>query len=53
MEKRDPEFKDNMQENAPSVWPWWKPVDTRPPVTVEELTRRLEGRDTEPGKAKL
>lgn len=53
MEKRDPEFKDNMQENAPSVWPWCKPVDTNPPVTVEGLTRRLEERGAEPGKAKL
>lgn len=53
MEKRNPEFKDNMEENAPSVWPWWKPVDTKPPATIEELTQKLEKTETEPGKPKL
>ncbi|KAF7943648.1 uncharacterized protein EAE97_005719 [Botrytis byssoidea] len=53
MEKRNPEFKDNMQENAPSVWPWWKPVDTKPPATIEELTQKLKKTEMEPAKPKL
>ncbi|APA09431.1 hypothetical protein SS1G_12235 [Sclerotinia sclerotiorum 1980 UF-70] len=53
MEKRDPKFKDNMQENSPSVWPWWKPIDTKTPSTTEELTRRLMEKEPEAGKAKL
>ncbi|KAB8304280.1 hypothetical protein EYC80_003692 [Monilinia laxa] len=53
IEKRDPEFKDNMQENAPSVWPWWKPVDTDPPPTAEELMQRLKGKVSGVGKAKI
>ncbi|KAJ8066021.1 hypothetical protein OCU04_005115 [Sclerotinia nivalis] len=53
MEKRDPEFKDNMRGNSPSVWPWWKPIDTKPPSTIEELTRRLKEKEVELEKAKL
>ncbi|KAF7863952.1 hypothetical protein EAF04_006917 [Stromatinia cepivora] len=53
IEKRDPEFKDNMRENSPSVWPWWKPIDTKPPSTTEELTQRLKEREVGLGKAKL
>lgn len=53
MEKRNPDFKDNMQENAPGVWPWWKPVDTKPPTTIEELTQKLKTTETELGKPKL
>ncbi|ESZ98079.1 enoyl-CoA hydratase/isomerase family protein [Sclerotinia borealis F-4128] len=53
MDKRDPEFKGNMQDNAPSVWPWWKPIDTKPPFTTEELTQRLKIIGVESGKAKL
>ncbi|KAA8574901.1 hypothetical protein EYC84_004139 [Monilinia fructicola] len=53
VEKRDPEFKDNMQESAPSVWPWWKPVDTDPPPTAEELTQRLKKKPSEVVTAKL
>ncbi|PQE22095.1 enoyl- hydratase isomerase protein [Rutstroemia sp. NJR-2017a BVV2] len=49
LEKRDPEFKANMLENAPSAWPWWKQVDTKPPMTVEEAMKRVEDR----AKAKL
>ncbi|KAI9729271.1 MAG: hypothetical protein M1834_006941 [Cirrosporium novae-zelandiae] len=30
-EKRKPEFKGNMEEDAPAVFPWWDPVDTRAP----------------------
>ncbi|RAL59946.1 hypothetical protein DID88_000572 [Monilinia fructigena] len=54
IEKRDPEFKGNMQENAQSVWPWWKPADTDPPPTAEELMQRFEEKKmSEVGKAKL
>ncbi|PQE33335.1 enoyl- hydratase isomerase protein [Rutstroemia sp. NJR-2017a WRK4] len=49
LEKRNPEFKANMLENAPSAWPWWKQVDTKPPMTVEEAVKRVEDR----AKAKL
>ncbi|KAF7888179.1 uncharacterized protein EAF02_002720 [Botrytis sinoallii] len=51
--KRNPEFRDNMQENAPSVWPWWKPVDTKPPATIEELAQKLKKTEMEPSKPKL
>jgi len=41
LQKRPASFKANMQENAPSAWPWWDKLDTRPPVTVEELKAKL------------
>ena len=41
--KREPDFKGTMEDNAPSVWPWWEPVDVKVPETVEMLR----------GKAKL
>lgn len=42
LQKREANFKGNMVDNAPSVWPWWTPVDTKAsePVSV-------------PGKSKL
>ncbi|KAH8679858.1 enoyl-CoA hydratase/isomerase-like protein [Tricladium varicosporioides] len=42
LKKRAPEFKGNMQENAPAAWPWWEPIDTRPPVTVEEVRSKAK-----------
>ncbi|KAG9235439.1 enoyl-CoA hydratase/isomeras-like protein [Amylocarpus encephaloides] len=30
LEKREPVFKGTMERDAPSVWPWWEPVDVRP-----------------------
>ncbi|KAF4635023.1 hypothetical protein G7Y89_g3090 [Cudoniella acicularis] len=41
LEKREPVFKGNMQENAPAVWPWWEPIDTKPPVTPAEVKSKL------------
>jgi hypothetical protein len=38
-----------MLENAPSAWPWWKQVDIKPPMTVEEAMKWVEDR----AKAKL
>lgn len=31
LEKRAPDFKATMEEDAPGVYPWWKPVDVRHP----------------------
>ena len=42
LEKREPLFRGNMEDNAPSVWPWWENVDVKVPETVEVL--RGEGR---------
>jgi hypothetical protein len=39
LQKRPADFKGNMVDNAPSVWPWWDPWDTKPPVTVEDLVK--------------
>lgn len=41
LEKRAPDFKGNMVDNAPSVWPWWEPVDTKVPGSVESLKSKL------------
>jgi enoyl-CoA hydratase/carnithine racemase len=41
LQKRSPEFKGNMMDNAPSVWPWWEPVDTKVPESVESLKSKL------------
>ncbi|KAI8684800.1 hypothetical protein NCS57_00147100 [Fusarium keratoplasticum] len=29
LEKRKPNFTGNMEDNAPTAWPWWSPVDVR------------------------
>jgi len=42
LEKRDPQFRGTMAENAPAAWPWWDPIDTIPPVTVEEVVQKLK-----------
>ena len=42
LEKRSPEFKGNMQDNAPSVWPWWRPVDTKVPETVGDVKAKAK-----------
>jgi enoyl-CoA hydratase/carnithine racemase len=41
LEKRRPDFKGNMVENAPGVWPWWDPVDTKVPGCIESLKSKL------------
>jgi enoyl-CoA hydratase/carnithine racemase len=41
LQKRAPRFEGNMVDNAPSVWPWWEPVDTKAPAGVESLKSRL------------
>jgi enoyl-CoA hydratase/carnithine racemase len=41
LQKRQAAFKGNMADNAPAVWPWWDPIDTAPPVTVEDLKAKL------------
>jgi enoyl-CoA hydratase/carnithine racemase len=35
LQKRDPVFKDNVQDNGPSAWPWWEPVDTESPEAAD------------------
>lgn len=37
LEKRKPDFKGTMERDAPSVWPWWEPIDTKAPETIESL----------------
>jgi len=44
LEKRDPDFKGNMIDNAPSAYPWWEPVETRAPVTVEEAMKAVKAK---------
>lgn len=41
LEKREPKFKGNMSDNAPSVWPWWEPIETRAPEEVENVKPKL------------
>jgi enoyl-CoA hydratase/carnithine racemase len=41
LQKRAPDFKGNMVDNAPAVWPWWEPVDTKVPESVESLKSKL------------
>ena len=48
MEKRKPEFKGTMEEDAPSVYPWWWPVDVSTPAARKKFVD--EGAK---GKAKL
>ena len=39
LQKRAPRFEGNMLDNAPSVWPWWEPVDTKAPSGVVESAK--------------
>jgi enoyl-CoA hydratase/carnithine racemase len=41
LEKRNPEFGGNMQENAPAAWPWWDRIDTKAPETIEDVKAKL------------
>ncbi|TVY56973.1 2,3-dehydroadipyl-CoA hydratase [Lachnellula cervina] len=41
LQKRDPEFKGNMLENAPTVWPWWEPIDIKAPVSAANVKPKL------------
>ena len=41
LQKRAPEFKGSMVDNAPAVWPWWDPVDTKVPESIETLKSKL------------
>ncbi|PTB68206.1 ClpP/crotonase [Trichoderma citrinoviride] len=31
LQKRQPEFRDTIEDDAPPGYPWWTPVDVRPP----------------------
>jgi enoyl-CoA hydratase/carnithine racemase len=42
LEKRRPEFKGTMERDAPSVWPWWEPVDIKPPETIGSLKEKAK-----------
>ena len=37
-EKRSPEFKGTMLEDAPAAWPWWTPIDTQSPTAKTRAT---------------
>lgn len=39
LQKRPADFRGNMIENAPAVWPWWDPIDTKAPQTVEDIVK--------------
>ncbi|KAG0651476.1 AF-toxin biosynthesis 3-1 [Hyphodiscus hymeniophilus] len=41
LEKREPEFKGDMVDDAPTAWPWWEPIDTKAPETVDSLKSKL------------
>jgi enoyl-CoA hydratase/carnithine racemase len=41
LQKRQVRFQGNMNENAPSVWPWWAPVETEPPAKADEVKSKL------------
>ena len=34
LQKRPVQFQGNMNDNAPSVWPWWVTIDTNPPAAA-------------------
>ena len=36
-EKRPPEFKGTMEEDAPAAYPWWVPVDTKGKVDLARI----------------
>jgi enoyl-CoA hydratase/carnithine racemase len=37
LEKRKPDFKGTMERDAPSVWPWWEPLNVKAPEMIESL----------------
>jgi enoyl-CoA hydratase/carnithine racemase len=41
LQKRPVQFQGNMNDNAPSVWPWWVPTETNPPVTADDIKSKL------------
>jgi len=41
LEKRDPDFKGNMLDSAPAIWPWWEPVDIKAPDSIKEVKSKL------------
>lgn len=41
LQKRAPEFKGSMEQNAPSVWPWWEKLDTKVPDKIEDVKAKL------------
>ena len=39
LQKRPADFQGNMLDNAPNVWPWWDPVQTKAPGTAEDIVK--------------
>lgn len=37
LQKRQADFTGNMATNAPAVWPWWEPIDTKVPGKVSSI----------------
>ena len=40
LEKRQAEFKGTLAD-MPTVWPWWDPINTQPPITIDEWKSKL------------
>lgn len=41
LEKRAPTFEGSMEGDAPGVWPWWEPIDTKVPETFGSVKSKL------------
>lgn len=40
LQKRKPNFKGTMERDAPSVWPWWEPIDVKAPEKIGSLKEK-------------
>jgi hypothetical protein len=41
MQKREPDFKGTMKEDAPLEWPWWKPLTVTRQESRGQRTNKL------------
>lgn len=41
LKKRQPDFKGTMEENAPTVWPWWEKIDIGVPAKIDDVKAKL------------
>jgi enoyl-CoA hydratase/carnithine racemase len=39
LQKRPADFKGNMMDNAPNVWPWWDPIQTKAPESAKDIVK--------------
>ncbi|RDW73123.1 putative enoyl-hydratase isomerase family protein [Coleophoma cylindrospora] len=42
LQKRAPEFKASMDRDAPVAWPWWQPINTAVPMTMEDVNLKAK-----------